>query len=85
MSAKEGNNIRHLADVHPPVPRHHRDVDIRIAFDATDPPSGLVERWDAQHDTDRPSTDNDRGQRFSGWLDLLRVLYELLPQRREVP
>ncbi|MGH2760557.1 MAG: hypothetical protein ACRDKJ_13495 [Actinomycetota bacterium] len=50
-------------------------MEIRIALESTDPPSGRVLRGEGG----RPSGSRDPGQPFTGWLDLMRALYELLP------
>ncbi len=68
-------DIRHLADVWPRSAGHDRAVEIRIALESTDPPSGRVLRMD--DGSIAPAAEG--GQPFSGWLDLLRALYDLLP------
>jgi hypothetical protein len=48
---------------------HDVQVEILIAFDATDPPAGRVRV---------PGRDEHEDTRFTGWLGLLRVLSELM-------
>jgi hypothetical protein len=48
-------------------PGHDGRVEVRIALDALDPPAGRI----------RVSED-DTELRFTGWLGLLRVLYQVM-------
>jgi hypothetical protein len=65
---------RRAPDGHRPVsrcagwpPGHDERVEVRIALDALDPPAGTI----------RVSGD-DIALRFTGWLGLLRVLYQVM-------
>ena len=60
-------DIGQLADVAGWPPGHDERVEVRIALDALDPPAGTI----------RVSGD-DPELRFTGWLGLLRVLYQVM-------
>jgi hypothetical protein len=60
-------DIGQLADVAGWPPGHDERVEVRIALDALDPPAGTI----------RVSGD-DIALRFTGWLGLLRVLYQVM-------
>jgi hypothetical protein len=60
------DDIGQLADVAGPRPGHDERVEVRISLDALDPPAGTI----------RVSGD-DTALRFTGWLGLLRVLYQV--------
>ena len=60
-------DIGQLADVAGGRRGHDERVDVRIALDALDPPAGTI----------RVSGD-DAELRFTGWLGLLRVLYQVM-------
>ena len=60
-------DISQLADVAGGRPGHDERVEVRIALDALDPPAGTI----------RVSGD-DTVLRFTGWLGLLRVLYQVM-------
>ena len=60
-------DIGQLADVAGGRPGHDERVEVRIALDALDPPAGTI----------RVSGD-DTVLRFTGWLGLLRVLYQVM-------
>ena len=60
-------DIGQLADVAGWRPGHDEWVEVRIALDALDPPAGAI----------RVSGD-DTVLRFTGWLGLLRVLYQVM-------
>jgi hypothetical protein len=60
-------DIGQLADVADGPPGQDERVEVRIALDALDPPVGRI----------RVSGD-DTELRFTGWLGLLRVLYQVM-------
>ena len=60
-------DIGQLADVAGGRPGHDERVEVRIVLDALDPPAGTI----------RVSGD-DPELRFTGWLGLLRVLYQVM-------
>jgi hypothetical protein len=60
-------DIGQLADVAGGRPGHDERVEVRIVLDALDPPAGII----------RVSGD-DPELRFTGWLGLLRVLYQVM-------
>jgi hypothetical protein len=60
-------DIGQLADVAGWPPGQDERVEVRIALDALDPPAGHI----------RVSGD-DSELRFTGWLGLLRVLYQVM-------
>jgi hypothetical protein len=60
-------DIGQLADVAGWPPGQDERVEVRIALDALDPPAGRI----------RVSGD-DSELRFTGWLGLLRVLYQVM-------
>jgi hypothetical protein len=62
-----GLDIGQLADVAGWPPGQDERVEVRIALDALDPPAGRI----------RVSGD-DSELRFTGWLGLLRVLYQVM-------
>jgi len=62
-----GLDIGQLADVAGWRPGQDGRVEVRIALDALDPPAGRI----------RVSGD-DSELRFTGWLGLLRVLYQVM-------
>ena len=62
------DRIGHLPDVSSQAPGHHPGMRIEIELEATEPPSGLV-----------VGPDEER-VRFTGWLELLRVLSDLFQQ-----
>jgi hypothetical protein len=47
-------------------------MEIRIAFNEIDPPTGRVVRCD------RADSDLVGAAEFSGWMDLLQLVYELI-------
>lgn len=60
-------DIGQLADVAGDRPGQDERVEVRIVLDALDPPAGRI----------RASGD-DTELRFTGWLGLLRVLYQVM-------
>ena len=68
-------DIRRLADVAGRNPGNDRQVEILISFDTIDPPVGQLRV------TSPPGTAPERGEgrefRFTGWLGLLRALYDV--------
>jgi hypothetical protein len=66
------SHIRRLADVSAPKAAQDSDVEIRIGFDATDPPVGWAERAESD------AADGGAPMQFTGWMELLQLLYELL-------
>ncbi len=50
-------------------------VQLRIVFDAQDPPVGTVERW---RPVDGPAMPGEEAIPFVGWMGLLRVLADIL-------
>ncbi|MGH9226023.1 MAG: hypothetical protein ACRD2W_20070 [Acidimicrobiales bacterium] len=54
-------------------------MELRVIFEAGDPPCGHVEIMNPRHPTGRPPTGEIRlSIAFTGWLGLLRVLSDLL-------
>ena len=63
------DDIGHLADVAGRGSGHDERVEVRISLDTLDPPVGRVRVI--------PGSD-DAELRFTGWLGLLRVLYQVM-------
>ena len=60
-------DIGQLADVADRPPGQDERVEVRIALDALDPPAGRIR-----------VSGGDSELRFTGWLGLLRVLYQVM-------
>jgi hypothetical protein len=62
----------------PGGPATLRGMDIRISLDRTEPPAGRLRQ------ISHPEEDDQREARFTGWLGLLRALYEVVgpPEQR---
>src|SRR5262249_31455218 len=73
--------ISQLADAHRPRAGNDGHVEIRIVLDRTEPPAGRLRvlRAPGQAPAHRP--DQDIG--FTGWLGLLRALYEVTAEPGE--
>ena len=67
--------IGQLADGPGRRSRDDGDVEIRIVLDRTEPPAGRLRVVRAAGQAPAPRTDQDIG--FTGWLGLLRALYEV--------
>jgi hypothetical protein len=55
--------------------RHDGDMEIRIVLDRAEPPAGRLRVLRGPGQDPGPGTGQDIG--FSGWLGLLRALYEV--------
>jgi hypothetical protein len=63
-------DIGQLADVAGCRPGQDERVEVRIVLDALDPPAGRIR-----------ASEDDTELRFTGWLGLLRVLYQVMGAR----
>ena len=70
------DDIGQLADVAGRRPGHDERVEVRISLDALDPPAGRVRVI--------PGSD-DAELCFTGWLGLLRVLYQVMGSPAAAP
>jgi len=68
-----GQNIRDLADVSTVSDGHYGLMQIQISLDSDHPLTGAV------------ATDGSAPMRFVGWLDLIRVLAEIVERPRGQP
>ena len=70
-----GYDIGQLADVAGRQGRDDGSVEIRIVLDRTEPPAGRLRVLRAAGQDPGPGAGQDIG--FTGWLGLLRALYEV--------
>jgi len=68
LRRRRPDDIGQLADVAGRPPGHDERVEVRISLDTLDPPAGRVRVM--------PGSD-DAEMYFTGWLGLLRVLYQV--------
>jgi hypothetical protein len=76
-----GYDIGHLADVAGRRGRDDEGVEIRIVLDRTEPPAGRLRVLRALGQAPGPGAGQDIG--FTGWLGLLRALYEVTAEPGE--
>ena len=76
-----GYDIGQLADVAGCRGRDDGGVEIRIVLDRAEPPAGRLRVVRAAGQPPAPRTDQEIG--FTGWLGLLRALYEVTAEPGE--
>lgn len=76
-------DIRRLADVAGRNPGHDRQVEILISLDTIDPPVGQLRVASAPETA--PECGEGKEFRFTGWLGLLRALYDVTGSPADEP
>jgi hypothetical protein len=70
--------IGQLADVAGRWSLNHGEVEIRIVLDIVEPPTGRL--WVVRDPGQGHCPDSEQAISFTGWLGLLRALYEVTAQ-----